>query len=39
MSAPTPFKFHVPDADLADLQQRLARTRWPDTNVDNDDWR
>ena len=28
--APTPFSLHVPDADIADLRQRLARTRWPD---------
>ena len=38
MSAPVPFEIRVPDADLADLQDRLMRTRWPDTNVDNDDW-
>ena len=25
-----PFAIHVPDADLADLKERLARTRWPD---------
>jgi len=25
-----PFKVHVPDADVADLRQRLAATRWPD---------
>ncbi|BCF92590.1 MULTISPECIES: epoxide hydrolase family protein [Paraburkholderia] len=24
-----PFKAHIPDSDLADLRQRLARTRWP----------
>jgi pimeloyl-ACP methyl ester carboxylesterase len=29
-SAPRPFRLHVPDAALADLKQRLARTRWPD---------
>src|SRR5882757_2765852 len=29
-SAPRPFTLHVPDADIADLKQRLARTRWPD---------
>jgi pimeloyl-ACP methyl ester carboxylesterase len=27
---PTPFRLHVPDADLADLRDRLARTRLPD---------
>ncbi len=26
----TPFKLHVPDADIADLRERLARTRFPD---------
>jgi hypothetical protein len=25
-----PFRVEVPQADLDDLQQRLARTRWPD---------
>ena len=32
MSAPVPrpFTLHVPDADIADLRERLARTRWPD---------
>jgi hypothetical protein len=24
-----PFRVHVPDADLADLERRLAATRWP----------
>jgi pimeloyl-ACP methyl ester carboxylesterase len=28
--APTPFTLHVADAELAELRQRLARTRWPD---------
>ena len=27
---PTPFRLQVPDGALADLKQRLARTRWPD---------
>lgn len=27
MSAPVPFRIHVPDAELADLHERLARTR------------
>ena len=27
---PTPFRLHVDDAVLADLRERLARTRWPD---------
>ncbi|GAA1694690.1 epoxide hydrolase [Fodinicola feengrottensis] len=26
----TPFRIDIPDADLADLHERLARTRWPD---------
>jgi pimeloyl-ACP methyl ester carboxylesterase len=31
MSHPiTPFELQVPDAALADLRERLARTRWPD---------
>ncbi len=25
-----PFRISIPDADLADLRDRLARTRWPD---------
>ena len=25
-----PFELHIPDADLKDLQRRLAATRWPD---------
>ena len=29
-SAPKPFSLQIPDADIADLHQRLARTRWPD---------
>lgn len=31
MPAPAPFHLHVPDADLADLRERLARTRFPET--------
>lgn len=27
---PQAFTLHVPDADIADLEERLARTRWPD---------
>ncbi len=27
---PRPYTIHVPDAVLADLRERLARTRWPD---------
>src|SRR5512138_432830 len=29
-AAPRPFELHVPDAAIADLRDRLARTRWPD---------
>ena len=29
-SDPVPFTLHVPDADIEDLRQRLARTRFPD---------
>src|SRR3984957_19569815 len=28
---PTPFTLHVPDADIADLRERLARSRFPDS--------
>ena len=28
--APEPFTLRVPDADIAHLKERLARTRWPD---------
>jgi microsomal epoxide hydrolase len=28
--SPTPFTLAVPDAAIADLKERLARTRWPD---------
>jgi Epoxide hydrolase N terminus len=30
MSKPVPFSLHVPDAAIADLRERLARTRFPD---------
>ena len=32
-----PFRIDVPDADLADLRERLRRTRWPDREC-VDDW-
>jgi epoxide hydrolase len=32
-----PFRISVPDADLADLKERLARTRWPEAEC-VDDW-
>lgn len=34
----TPFQIAIPEADIADLKARLARTRWPDA-VENADWR
>jgi pimeloyl-ACP methyl ester carboxylesterase len=37
MPSPTPFTLHVPDADMADLHARLARTRFPD-HVLNAGW-
>ena len=30
MAVPEPFTLHIPEADLADLRERLARTRLPD---------
>ena len=33
----TPFRIAIPDADLADLHARLARTRWPD-EINDDAW-
>ena len=33
-----PFRIDIPDADLDDLRERLARTRWPD-GLPGDDWR
>ncbi len=33
-SHPTPFSLAVPDADIADLKSRLARTRFPDQSPD-----
>jgi pimeloyl-ACP methyl ester carboxylesterase len=38
MSAPAPFRIHVPDAVLGDLRERLARVRWPD-EVPGAGWR
>lgn len=32
-----PFRIHVEDATLADLKERLARTRWPD-ELDDVGW-
>jgi hypothetical protein len=33
-----PFRIDIPDAELDDLRDRLARTRWPE-GPDGDDWR
>src|SRR5262245_50589071 len=33
----TPFRVEIPDADLRDLRERLARTRWPDRET-VEDW-
>ncbi|MFD4695241.1 epoxide hydrolase family protein [Streptomyces sp. NPDC058463] len=35
-TALTPFRVGFPDADLADLGERLARTRWPDKETVGD---
>ena len=35
---PQPFTVAVPDADVADLRERLTRTRWPG-DFANDEWR
>ncbi len=32
----TPFQIQVPEADLADLRERLRRTRWPDAETAGD---
>ncbi|MCT7657539.1 epoxide hydrolase [Mycobacterium deserti] len=37
MATITPFRIDVADADLADLKDRLARTRWPEAEC-VDDW-
>ena len=36
-AAPTPFRIQIPDAELADLKQRLHATRWPEAET-VDDW-
>ena len=33
-----PFRVAIPQADLDDLQERLARTRWPQEIGDNGNW-
>ena len=35
-SAIRPFRVHVPEADLADLQRRLKATRWPERETVSD---
>ncbi len=37
MPAVTPFRIAIPNADLADLRDRLTRTRWPEREC-VDDW-
>jgi pimeloyl-ACP methyl ester carboxylesterase len=37
MSSATPFRIHATDEQLADLQRRLAATRWPERET-VDDW-
>ena len=37
MSEITPFEINIPDAELADLKQRLANTRWANKET-VDDW-
>jgi pimeloyl-ACP methyl ester carboxylesterase len=37
MAPINPFRIAVPDADLVDLKERLARTRWPEAEC-VDDW-
>jgi pimeloyl-ACP methyl ester carboxylesterase len=34
---PAPFRIEIPEADLADLRERLARTRWPEGET-VEDW-
>lgn len=35
--SPKPFRIHVAQADLDDLHERLARTRWPHSIPDFED--
>ena len=35
---PTPFTLRVPDADIADLRDRLARARFPDHQAPGEPW-
>ena len=36
MSEITPFKINIDNRQLADLNQRLEQTRWPDAETPND---
>jgi hypothetical protein len=35
--AVTPFRVHVPQAEIDDLRERIRRTRWPEPET-VDDW-
>ena len=35
---PKAFRIDIPDADIADLKERLARVRWPHEPSRNEDW-
>jgi len=37
IEAPAPFQVEIGEAEIADLRERLARTRWPDAET-VDDW-
>ncbi len=37
-AAVSPFRVDIPQADLDDVRERLARTRWPQELGDNGDW-
>ena len=37
IASPSPFTLHIPDADIADLRERLARTRFPE-QAPGDPW-
>jgi pimeloyl-ACP methyl ester carboxylesterase len=39
MTSPTPFRLNVADSVLADLRERLDKTRWPDEPPDSQGWR
>lgn len=33
-----PFRIEIPQADIDDLNERLARTRWPEGEIPDADW-